>query len=259
MKKYNKNKINDIDSKEIELEIFEVMEKEIETDFEDFYRTLDNLDTIELPDDLDALIDNVIDSVDKETNKKNIKKIYIAAASIVCIIMGIGVYNPALAYKIPILHNIFKVINDTLNIDSISSTIGANKIVPKVEVNEEGSLEVVKVKVKKEKDVVAPTSQLETIRLIHDMSNGIIKAQDIWNCTEITPNTIEMALNGIEYMDETHKSYLKGEIEKWKIGEFANAKEVHNYVWRMLNGTIGEAYGIDNGNIKKIKEKYFSN
>lgn len=257
MKKDKRNKIDDLNIDE--REIFEVIEKEIKIDFEDFDIDISILDNLDIPDDLDSIIDKVVDKVDKENKKQRAKRIYVAVASIVCIILGIGIYNPALAHKIPIIHKVLEVINKTLKVDEVTQSIGVNKVIPKVELNEQGELEVLKLHITKEKDVKEPIDERGTINLVHAMSNSIIKAQDIWSCTEITPKTIDMVLQGIENMSDIHKSYLKPEIEKWKSGDFDNAKEVHNYVWKLLNGTIGEAYDINRGNINEIKEKYFSN
>lgn len=103
-----------------------------------------------------------------------------------------------------------------------------------------------------------PTSNADELNLIHSLANTLIKAEYKWECTEVTPNTIEKALSGIDYIEDRYQRiYFRSSLESWKEGNFSNAIEVHNKVWSMLEGSVGEAYDLDEESIEKIKEKYF--
>lgn len=68
----------------------------------------------------------------------------------------------------------------------------------------------------------------------------------------------EKALSGIDYIEDRYQRiYFRSSLESWKEGNFSNAIEVHNKVWSMLEGSVGEAYDLDEESIEKIKEKYF--
>ncbi len=173
------------------------------------------------------------------------------------------IYNPALAHKIPFLYNILQNINENLNIDKISKETNIDKIIPKVEVDEDRKLEVVNLNVVKEKDVVAPNSEYSTVNSIHEMSNSIIKADKICGYTEITPKIVDIEIIGIEYMSDSEvksylRSYLRNSLNMWRNGDFSNAKEVHNYVWDLLNGNIGKATGLNQRAIRKLEKRYFN-
>lgn len=110
-----------------------------------------------------------------------------------------------------------------------------------------------------EDSVYVPVTDEETINLIHEMANGIIVARDYSRgYTEISPKIIDAALKGVENMsDENSKSYLYNELKKWEVGNFDNGVELHNYVWRQLNGEVGEAIGLHYGEIENIKNSHF--
>lgn len=86
---------------------------------------------------------------------------------------------------------------------------------------------------------------------IHHMANTIILAVDgkINGTKQITMESIDEALNMVQGVDE----YLYTEIGKWKKGDFSNAVEVHNYVWKKLDGEIGKADGLDEAAIESVR------
>lgn len=192
--------------------------------------------------------------------EKKKKHIILSSVILALIIIPIGIYNPDLAYKIPFLNEILKNTNKNLEVEKISKTIGIDKVVPKIEVNEEGELEVNKIGFIKEEDVSKPISSYQVINMIHSMSNTIIKADKIWGHTEITPKTIDIALQGIKYIeDDKDRAYLEKEIKEWKNGDFSNGVLVHNYIWELLNGSVGKATGLNEKAINEINKKNFVN
>lgn len=252
-----KNKDLDKNSSIDNIEILDI--EDIETDLDNFYIDKDIIESIEVPTDLEELLDKVIENADKKEKQIKIKRRWVYIASFIFIITSMGIYNQALAHKIPFLYNILLNINENLNIEKISKETNIDKIIPKVKVDEDGKLEVINLNVVKEKDVVAPNSEYSTINLIHEMSNSIIKADKIWGYTEITPKTIDIAITAIEDMSDSEvKSYLRDSLNMWRNGDFSNAKDVHNYVWDLLNGNIGKATGLNQRAIRKLEKRYFN-
>lgn len=95
-------------------------------------------------------------------------------------------------------------------------------------------------------------AQLEEINsYIHHMANTIILAIDgkINGTKQITMESIDEALTMVKGVDE----YLYEGISKWKEGDFSNGVEIHNYVWKNLDGEIGKAKSLDENAIEAIK------
>lgn len=92
---------------------------------------------------------------------------------------------------------------------------------------------------------------IEINEYVHHMANTIILAVDgkINGTKQITMETIDEALSMVKNVDW----YLYKEISKWRDGDFSNGVEVHNYVWKNLDGEIGKANGLDEEAIESIK------
>ena len=107
-------------------------------------------------------------------------------------------------------------------------------------------------------EVTPPNSKIETIDLIHHMSNSLIIASDNnakIGIVEVTPKNIEIAINAVrEHMQDDK---LIERLDKWRNGNFYNATVVHNYVWHMLNEEIGYAVGIDEGKVDYILNQIY--
>ena len=92
---------------------------------------------------------------------------------------------------------------------------------------------------------------IEINEYVHHMANTIILAVDgkINGTKQITMETIDEALSMVKDVDW----YLYEEISKWKYGDFSNGVEVHNYVWKNLDGEIGKANKLDEEAIEAVK------
>ena len=92
---------------------------------------------------------------------------------------------------------------------------------------------------------------IEINEYVHHMANTIILAVDgkINGTKQITMETIDEALSMVKDVDW----YLYEEISKWKDGDFSNGVEVHNYVWKNLDGEIGKANKLDEEAIEAVK------
>lgn len=284
MSKKNKVENNLID---IDIDI-----KDIDKEIKDFYIDKEKIESIEIPDDLNTLIKNAIDNAEKDIKIEKSKKKFMYIAASLGIILSVGIYSPVLAHKLPPVKNFFQTINDTLQVDEIASFIGVDKYIPKAKLDENGSIkfEVVettdykvnktdkdlnkelkdldkeKNKDIKEEDNVQvnnlymPNSEYQSIQFIHEMANSIIKAVDDrkYGIVEITPESVDIAITSLGYVkDNGVKEYLNRQLLNWKKGNFDNAVEVHNYVWNILGGEVGKAISIKQGEVNKIKSKYF--
>lgn len=102
-----------------------------------------------------------------------------------------------------------------------------------------------------EENITAEAVDINTIYdMIHRMANSIIIAEDgnIWGKDEITQDSIDKVLYELNGRDE----YLDAELKKWKVLDFSNGVEVHNYVWTKLGGTIGKAKSLNDESIQTI-------
>lgn len=98
---------------------------------------------------------------------------------------------------------------------------------------------------------VSEETMIEINEYVHHMANTIILAVDgkINGIKQINMETIDEALSMVKNVDW----YLYKEISKWRDGDFSNGVEVHNYVWKNLDGEIGKANGLDEEAIESIK------
>ena len=259
--------------------------EEIDKDMEDFYIDDEKIENIKYNFDKERLIKDAIDKAEKDMTKSKIKKKYIKIAASIVVLISIGVYSPALAYRIPPVMKVLEKINDTLKIDEISASLEIDTIIPKavVENNKIHFVKITRYKVdktkenKESKDDNKGSDNKENnnegsngknivydeygvVNFIHQMSNQIINLADgkKFGVIKITPQNIEIALNSIKNINNDEaRDYLNKALRKWQNGDFNNAVEVHNYVWHMLGGEIGIASSLDEEEINKIKAQYF--
>lgn len=233
---------------------------EIEEDIKYFNINLNKVDDIDIP-NLNKISKNCIKKVVKD--KYEFDKVVVGNIVILTLLLGsiASLYNPALVHKIPPVYNVFKNINESLNIDFIVELLGFNKIIPKVDINESGKLQVITNPSMIEEDKVkVPSNSKEALDLIHSMANTVVDAKHKWGSTEITPKTIKIALSSVELIDdERSRLYLRNALTKWSQGDFSNGVELHNYVWDELDGNIGIAENLDNLMIEKIMKEHFNN
>lgn len=87
-------------------------------------------------------------------------------------------------------------------------------------------------------------------QIVHHMANTIIIADDgqIWGQSEITKESVTQMVNELKYRDE----YLSDELNKWLELDFSNGVEVHNYVWKKLDGNVGKAKKLNEEKIQQV-------
>lgn len=269
------NKIKDTNINDtLENELEEINIEELDLEMKAFYIDNEKLSSIKAPGDMKLWVKDAIDKAEADMNKNKMKKQLIASVASIAVIFSIGVYNPVLAHKVPLLENVLKTINDNLKIDEISYFIGLDKIAPKATLDENDKVKFIKPSEYKinsiddgniledsnDKMEVPKTEYLE-VQFIHKMSNSIINPIDNrkYGKINITPDTIELAIKGLELIkSEKVRGHLSTELNKWKNGEFENAVEVHNYVWYILGGEVGKAIFIKYEEVENIQNTYFN-
>ena len=243
------NILNNLDLDEIEINL----DRHIEGYIKEFYIDSNALELIPIPDKLE----NNIESPLKEVKNEKIKNIpyIILDIFLVCIILLpiIGIFYPKVFSKSPEIHSVFENINEFVQLENLKSLVGVGKEV--VEGSGSSSIQTVYIE---EKDVKKPKNNNEAIKLIHSLANTLIEADYKWQCTEVTPKTISIALEGVEKIkDDYDRMHLRNALSKWKNGDFSNAVNVHNYVWEMLDGNIGKAEKLDKDEIQNILNEYY--
>lgn len=276
--------------KELNENMDDVTIEDIDKEMEDFYIDEEKIENIKYNFDKESFIKDTIDKAEKDMRKSKMKKRYIKIAASIVILFSIGLYSPALAYRIPPVMKALEKMNDALKIDEITSTLEIDTLIPKavVENDKIHFVKITRYKVEKEnededmKEDGSEDSNEENkgsneaneeqnnenivydeygvVNFIHQMANQIINPADgkKFGVINITPENIDIALKSIKNINNDEaRDYLKKELTRWKNGDFDNAVEVHNYVWHMLDGQIGIAVSPDEQEINKIREKYF--
>lgn len=273
-KKTRTKNINDTLVSELE----EISIEELDLEMNEFYIDDEKINSIKAPSDMKLWVRGAIDKAEVDMKKHKRKKQIIASAASIAVVFSIGVYNPVLAHKVPFLEKVLKTINDTLKIDEISYFIGLDKVAPKATLDENKNVKFIKpseYKVNKldnekeefedevleDKKIQGPKTEYSAVQFIHKMSNSIINPIDgrKYGSIKITPETIELAINGLELIEsDEDRKHLYNELNKWKNGNFENAVDVHNYVWYMLDGEIGKAISIKDEVVDNIVNTYFN-
>jgi len=78
---------------------------------------------------------------------------------------------------------------------------------------------------------------------MHRMANSKIIAEDgeVWGILEPEWKKINALKICIESESYKNNKKLLDILERWSKNDFSNAVEEHNYLWRLLGGTIGKA------------------
>lgn len=92
---------------------------------------------------------------------------------------------------------------------------------------------------------------------MHEMANTLIVAGDgkIWHTKSMDKKNIsevQQMLSNSEDFDE--KDELLQIINAWSQGDFAHIVDDHNFVWKMLDGNVGQAVGINEEGVTKALE-----
>lgn len=90
----------------------------------------------------------------------------------------------------------------------------------------------------------------------HKMTNSLIVADYIWGRVPMTRKRVDKLYYVVENSDLTDRQTLLEMIKRWRKGDFSNIVEDHNYLWDMLRGTIGKAYGQNIEAVEKAEKEF---
>lgn len=83
---------------------------------------------------------------------------------------------------------------------------------------------------------------------IHHMTHQHVVADKKWGNVPSSPQNIENLLTIVlaNHGEYKYSEYYVEVLEQWKEGDFSNAVDVHNTIWRWHGGTVGKATGLIN-------------
>lgn len=85
------------------------------------------------------------------------------------------------------------------------------------------------------------TTESEFMEVIHHMTHQKVEASPKWGAVQITEKRIDEMLTVLGANELENEDFYQETLSAWKNSDFSNAVEVHNKIWKMQNGTIGEA------------------
>lgn len=102
--------------------------------------------------------------------------------------------------------------------------------------------------------------EYRVISTMHEMTHQKVVADEKWGATQMTEERINMLYNIVKYSTYHEKFDLLKILSKWKAGDFRTVDSDHNMLWKMQDGTVGEATGIlSEEEEQKFIEKTFKN
>ena len=84
----------------------------------------------------------------------------------------------------------------------------------------------------------------DVYRLIHEMANTIVVADQSIRYVAIEPDRVELLLAEVNKSNWDDKAKLLENLNRWKNNDFSHGVEEHNYVWKKLGGEIGKATAL---------------
>ncbi|MDQ0162095.1 DUF6241 domain-containing protein [Aeribacillus alveayuensis] len=87
-------------------------------------------------------------------------------------------------------------------------------------------------------------SEKDIQNYIHGMSHQKVKADEKWIHYFITEERIQFLIDVVKNGDYKHKELYLDILSRWKNGDFSQADQDHNEIWRLQGGTVGKATGV---------------
>ncbi|WML47219.1 DUF6241 domain-containing protein [Neobacillus sp. PS3-34] len=89
-------------------------------------------------------------------------------------------------------------------------------------------------------------SEASVQQAIHNMSHQKVLAKEKWGALPLTPKRVKRLIEVVKANEKeyAHSDLYLGILEDWAENNFSNAVYDHNTIWRLQDGTTGEAYGI---------------
>lgn len=87
----------------------------------------------------------------------------------------------------------------------------------------------------------------KVILVMHEITNTKIIADNIWGLVEPTEQNINYLLLEVNASNYPDKEQLLKMLNHWKVRNFSNCVDEHNYLWSELHGTVGKARALRPG------------
>lgn len=78
-------------------------------------------------------------------------------------------------------------------------------------------------------------------QMLHEMSHQKVHASQKWGFIEMKESTINALLKMLENGNYENENLYREILTEWKEGNFKNAVEHHNAIWKLQGGSIGKA------------------
>lgn len=95
-----------------------------------------------------------------------------------------------------------------------------------------------------EKEQLEELTDDEYRKYLHGMSHQKVIADEKWSFYEMTPKRINWLIEGLNIADLDDRSVYRDILLRWQQGDFSQADQDHNTIWRLQGGTIGVATGV---------------
>lgn len=90
-------------------------------------------------------------------------------------------------------------------------------------------------------DEIKNRDEETVMQAIHNMTHQKVEAHPKWGELQVTEERIDELLTALDEEDYKHEEFYSETLTAWKSGDFSNAVEVHNKLWKLQDGSIGEA------------------
>lgn len=90
------------------------------------------------------------------------------------------------------------------------------------------------------------TTESAFMEVIHHMTHQKVEANPKWGAIEISKKRIQDMLAVLDANELKNEEFYRETLNAWEKGDFSNAVAVHNKIWKMQHGTIGEATDLLN-------------
>lgn len=79
---------------------------------------------------------------------------------------------------------------------------------------------------------------------MHKMINSKVVADFVWGEVPITEEGVDKLITEVSATTFPDRDKLLTILENWKLNDFTNAVNDHNYIWEQLGGSIGKATAL---------------
>jgi len=88
------------------------------------------------------------------------------------------------------------------------------------------------------------TQRQRILEEMHKMVNSKVVADFVWGEVPITEESVDKLITEVSSTTFPDRDKLLTILENWKINDFTNAVNDHNYVWEQLGGSVGKATAL---------------